>query len=42
MTPCFTSSTVNLDIFPNGVPSTMFDVLFIWYKPLIVPGLYPR
>ena len=43
MVPCFTTSyTVMLDVSPTGVSTTMFEVLFISYKLLIVPGLYPR
>ena len=41
--PCFTtSSTVMLDVFPTGVSTTMFEVLFISYKLLIALRLYPR
>ena len=43
MVPYFTTfSTVMFDVFPTGVSTTMFEVLFISYKLLIVPGLYPR
>ena len=31
-----------LDYSPTGVSTTMFEVLFISYKLLVVPGLYPR
>ena len=42
MVPCFTnSSTVMLGVFPTGVSTTMFEVLFISCKLLIVRGLYP-
>ena len=41
MVPCFTtSSTVMIDVFLTGVSTTMFEVLFISYKLLIVPGLF--
>ena len=43
MVSCFTTSyTVMLDAFPTDVSTTIFEILFISYKFLIVIGLYPR
>ena len=43
MVPCFTiSSTVMFDVFPTEVSTKIFEILFISYKLIIVPGLYTR
>ena len=43
MVPYFiTFSTVMLDVFPTGVLTAIFEVLFILYKIIIVPELYRR